>query len=143
VALVHRERHVIDWPSFGFPERWRRLLDFEGDEAWIKTEEYHEGDTLIVRAELPGIDPDKDIEITVSGGVVHLRARREQKAERTDKRGYRSEFRYGQFRREIALPEGTASEDVKASYANGILEVRVPCPEKAEPAAVKVAVEKG
>lgn len=143
MTLVHRDRHVIDWPSFGFPERWRRLMDVDVDDAWIKTEEFRDGDTLVVRAELPGIDPDRDVDIDVSGGVVHLRARREQKEEHTDKQGYRSEFRYGQFRRDIVLPEGTAGEDVKASYANGILEVRVPCPEKAEPAPVKVAVEKG
>jgi HSP20 family protein len=143
MALVHRDRHVVDWPGFGFPERWRRLLDFDGEEAWIKTEEFHDGDTLVVRAELPGIDPEKDIDITISGGVVHLQAHREQKEEHQDKRGYRSEFRYGDFSRDIALPGGTASEDVTASYANGILEVRVPCPEKAEPAPHKVPVQKG
>jgi len=143
MALVHRERHVIDWPAFGFPDRWRRLLDFEGDEAWIRTEEFHDGDTLVVRAELPGSDPQKDIEITVSSGVVHIRAHREQKEEHREDGAYRSEFRYGNFSRDIALPRGAAADDVRASYANGILEVRVPCPEQAEPTPVKVAIDTG
>jgi HSP20 family protein len=89
---------------------------------------------------LPDIDPDKDVEVTTTDGGVRIHAHREQKSDHKEKRGYRSEFRYGEFERDIALPHGAASGDVKATYSNGVLEVRIPCPEKAEPTTTKVPV---
>jgi hypothetical protein len=55
-------------------------------------------------AALPDIDPDKDVEITTEGGVARIHAHRHQRSETRDKEGYRSEFRYGEFDRGIALP---------------------------------------
>ena len=132
--------HIAEWPTFGWPERWRRLFEFEDGHEWIRVEEFHDGDTLVVRAELPDIDPDKDVEITSDGGVVRIHGHREEKTERKEKQGYRTEFRYGDFEREIALPKGATAKDVKATYSDGILEVRVPCPEKAEAAPTKVPI---
>jgi HSP20 family protein len=83
--------------------------------AWLRTEEFHDGDTLVVRAELPGIDPGKDVEVTVGDGVVKIHAHREQKSEHREKRGYHSEFRYGEFEREIALPSGATKKDVRVT----------------------------
>jgi HSP20 family protein len=140
MSLMHRENHVTEWPSFRFPERWSWPLDWGVDQQWLRVEEFHEGDALVVRAELPDIDPDKDIEITTEGGVAKIHAHREQKSETKDKEGFRSEFRYGQFDREIALPAGTKPEDVKATYKDGILEVRIPCPAEAPPSATKVPI---
>jgi len=140
MALVSRDKHVVEWPTFAWPDRWRRLFDLEGDEGWLRTEEFHDGDTLVVRAEMPGINPEKDVEITVGDGVVRIEARREEKAEHKTKRGYRSEFRYGEFAREIVLPKGSVGDDVKATYSDGILEVRVPCPEKAQVQPHKIPV---
>lgn len=98
---------------------------FDGG-SLIRLEEYVDGESCVVRAELPGIDPDKDVEITVSRGVLHLKARREDKTEESKPASYRSEFHYGSFERAIRLPEGATEADVKASYQDGILEVRVP-----------------
>jgi len=140
MALVHRDTHVAEWPTLGWPERWRRLFEFEGGQEWLRVEEFHDGDTLVVRAELPDVDPDKDVEVTTVGDVVRIHGHREQKTEHKDKQGYRSEFRYGEFDREIALPQGATAKDVKATYSNGILEVRIPCPEKSEVTSAKVPI---
>jgi len=123
---------------FGLPdwlERWeplRRLAD-QRDAAAIPVEEYVEDDHLIIRAELPGVDPDKDISVSVDAGVLHIHAeRREQHEERKPDR-YRSEMRYGSFSRAIRLPADTAAGDVDASYTDGILTVRLPIdPDRAE-----------
>lgn len=139
MALVHRDNHVMDWPPVPW-QRWRRLFELDGDQEWLRVEEFHDGDTLVVRAELPDVDPDKDVDVTTENGVVRIHARREQKAEHKERRGYRSEFRYGEFEREIVLPAGAVAEDVKATYSNGVLEVRIPCPEKAEATSTKVPV---
>ncbi len=127
MSLMHRENHVTELPILRFPERWGWPLDWGGGQQWLRVEEFHEGDTLVVRAELTDIDPDKDVEITIEGDVAKIHAHREQKSESKDKESYRSEFRYGEFDREIALPVGTKPEEVKATYKDGILEVRIPC----------------
>jgi HSP20 family protein len=135
---VHSDTHAVDLPAIP----WRRFLGLESDQEWLRVEEFHDGDTLVVRAELPDVDPDKDVEVTASDGIVRIHAHREERAEHKDKRGYRSEFRYGEFERDIVLPRGAVAEDVKATYTDGILEVRIPCPEKAQPTATKVPVAK-
>jgi HSP20 family protein len=100
--------------------------------GWLRIEELREGDDLIVRAELPGIDPDTDVEITVAGEILHIRAKREEKSEINKAGGYRSEFRYGAFERDIALPPGVDPGVVEATYNDGILIVKVPMPTEKE-----------
>jgi HSP20 family protein len=142
MALVHRSNHVMDRPVLRLPERWGWPFESGDDQQWLRVEEFHDDGDLVVRAELPGIDPDKDVEITTEGGVARIHAQREEKSETKDKQGYRSEFRYGEFSREITLPEGTKPEDVTASYTDGILEVRVPCPAEQKSTAAKVPISR-
>ncbi|MGW5781651.1 Hsp20/alpha crystallin family protein [Streptomyces sp. NPDC003863] len=75
----------------------------------------------MLRAELPGMDPDKDITITVEGDMLKVSAEHEESSETKD----HSEFRYGSFERAVRLPEAIDPKDVKAEYADGILTVRV------------------
>jgi HSP20 family protein len=121
MTLMRRERFGLD-----VPEIWRRM--FENDlEAggWLRVEELREGDAYIVRAELPGIDPERDVELTILDGVLRITARREERKEEKGKDAVRSEFRYGTFVRNIVLPRGVDENDIKASYKDGILEVRI------------------
>ncbi len=106
----------------------------------MRVEEYCDGDTCVIRAELPGIDPAKDVDITVADGALHIAAHREERSEDKQDDSYRSEFRYGKFERHVQLPQGASGGDVKASYKDGILEVRVPVPTSV-PAGVKVPIE--
>ncbi|MBI1377814.1 MAG: Hsp20 family protein [Frankiales bacterium] len=110
----------------------------------MRVEEYTDGDTLVVKAELPGVDPDEDVEITVEGGLLTIEAeRREEKTEgEQGKPGYRSEFRYGSMRRVLRLPDGAQEDAVTATYADGILEVRVPVG-AAEAAPTRIPVARG
>ncbi|MCW2876405.1 MAG: Molecular chaperone (small heat shock protein)-like protein [Sphaerisporangium sp.] len=87
----------------------------------IRFEDYVLDGRYVLRAELPGVDPDKDVEITLAGGILTIRAERHHE----DKDGHRTEFRYGSFTRSIALPPGTDEKDIKAVYDQGILEVSV------------------
>jgi HSP20 family protein len=118
-------RFLGPWPEwFHRPAPW---WPFEGEDM-LRVDEVQEGDTLVVRAEMGGIDPDKDVEITVEDGMLHLRAERRQEEEKEGKSWRRRELRYGSFTRDIPLPEGASEKDVKATYKDGILEVRVPMP---------------
>ena len=114
------------WPwrsHLSWPGRWAELFD---EDSFIRVEEVAEDNALVIRAELPGVDPDKDIELTVENGVLTLHAERREESEEKGRHRRRSEFRYGAFSRTIALPAGATQDDVKATYDNGILEVRVP-----------------
>lgn len=126
---------LFDWPTF-LGRGWRtglpaRLFDpehFFGErfEAGfpMRVEQFHEGEDLVIRAELPGVDPDRDVEISIEGRQLTIDATREERTETED--GHRSEFRYGKFHRSMTLPTGADAEHVVASYTDGILEVRVP-----------------
>lgn len=123
----------------------RRFL--EGDLPMtpsMKVEQFLDGSTLVVRAEVPGIDPDQDVDVSVSEGMLHIKAERQEKSEHKSKSGYRSEFRYGSFSRSIALPAGAKEEDVTATYKDGVLEVRAPAPTTARDAtSKKIRIEHG
>lgn len=128
--------------SFDWPDRWRRLLDFDVERTgWLRVEELREDDTCIIRAELPDIDPEKDVEVSVTDHMLHISARREEHAEHKGKTR-RSEFRYGEFSRDLALPAGVDRDAVKASYKDGILEVRIPWPEAPKEATTRVEVSR-
>jgi HSP20 family protein len=102
------------------------MFDFDWPDAgWLRVEEFTEGDYLVVRVELPGIDPEKDVEITVTDDLLHIRGERQDKSE-TTKDGFRSEFHYGSFDRTIPVPPGFDPAAVEATYADGILTVKVP-----------------
>jgi HSP20 family protein len=120
------ERMFDLWPGrrFGWPLPARRLLLDE----FILVDEYQEDGVLVVRAELPGIDPDKDVELTVTEGMLHIKAERHEE-EHKEGTGYvRQELHYGAFTRTLPLPNGVTETDIKASYKDGILEIRVPSP---------------
>ena len=136
MSLVVRERGDL-------MDTFRRFLSNQWDEVeWLRVEEFVEDKTLVVRAELPGIDPEKDVDISVMGGSLVIRAQKEQKSEKKEKDSYRSEFHYGSFVREIALPAGVDEAQIAATYRDGLLEVRVPIGEPIEPAKVKIPISR-
>ena len=76
----------------------------------------------VIRAELPGLDPENDIEITVDGRILTIRAERRQQ----DSGPHRSEFRYGSLTRAVRLPARVDAADVTARYEKGVLEISIP-----------------
>ena len=82
----------------------------------------------MIRAELPGVDPDRDIDVSVDNGVLTIAAERQESNREQLEKGYRSEFRYGSFVRQVRLPAGTSAEVVSAAYKDGVLEIRMPKP---------------
>ena len=90
----------------------------------FRLEEAMRDDRYVVRAELPGLDPEADIEVTVEGRILTIRAERRQQ----DNGPCRSEFRYGSLAREVRLPARVDAADVTARYDKGVLEVSVPVP---------------
>ncbi|MBF6176611.1 Hsp20/alpha crystallin family protein [Nocardia blacklockiae] len=91
----------------------------------LRVEDTVEDGRYVVRAEIPGVDPEKDVEVSVQNGQLTIKAERSEKHEEKG----RSEFSYGSFVRTVALPAGAREEDIEAEYRQGILTVTVPVSE--------------
>jgi HSP20 family protein len=94
-------------------------------------------DSLVLRADLPGID-EEDVQIEVNDRVLTISG--ERKAEHEDRgEGYhRVERSFGHFSRSLTLPDGVDAEKVGASFDHGVLEVKIPKPEKSKPHRVEI-----
>jgi HSP20 family protein len=102
----------------------------------FRLEETIRDNRYVIRAELPGLDPENDIEVTVDGCILTIRAERRKQ----DNGPYRSEFRYGSLVRAVTLPASVDAADVTARYDKGVLEVSVPVPE-VKPEGTRIPVE--
>jgi len=108
--LLTRRRGLFDLTD----RSWFPLL-----EPVLRIEEYQKDGRFVVRAEIPGIDPAKDLTVVTEDGLLRINAVR---LEETKDEG-RTEFRYGTFHRTVPLPPGTKEETIVANYTNGILEI--------------------
>lgn len=116
-----------DWP-FGAARGWAPAIDVaESDQE------------VTVRAEVPGIDP-KDLDISITGNQLVLAGEKKESSERKDKDFYHCESRYGSFRRAIPLPDVVDTQKVDASYANGVLTIRLAKTPAATPKRIEVKV---
>ena len=131
------DRMFDEWPAL-FPLRRMTPTAWFPDDG-IRVEEYRQNGHLVIRAELPGIDPAKDVDVTIANGALHIKAERHEEEKAEEKGFIRREMRYGAFTRTLPLPEGVAAADVTAGYTNGILEIRLPVP-KTEDGTVKIPV---
>jgi HSP20 family protein len=136
--LLHRDPRtvfpdLVDW----FEEPFLTLRPYLAQP--IRVEEYVEGDHYMIRAELVGIDPEKDVEVTVGSGYLTIRAERSDKTEGK----HRSEFRYGSFSRTIGLPANADEDAVSASYRDGILTISVGLKTEQKASAKKIEVATG
>ena len=105
----------------------------------MRVEESVSDGCLHIRAELPGMDPDKDIDISIADGILTIRAEREEKTETE----HRSEFRYGTFMRAMTLPPEADDSDVRADYRDGILDVTVRLREEGAAEPTKIPISRG
>ena len=85
---------------------------------------------LQVHAELPGLKPE-DVKVEITNDALIIQGERRSQHEEGEGQSYRSERRYGQFYREIPLPDGANTEQARAQFRDGVLEVSVPVPQQA------------
>jgi len=139
----------VDWllgrglgPWMGVPWQW--VVPSGKQDRWVPACDLfaREGD-LVVRMELPGIDPEKDVQISVQDGVLCVSGQRRHDA--AEQAGYyRLESAYGAFERGIQLLEGAKAENITASYDNGVLEVVIPkAAEAPQPTRIPVHASNG
>ena len=122
---------LADW----LESRWMGPPPFLVAQAF-RVEEAVQDNRYVIRAELPGLDPDEDIEVTVDGRILTIHAERRK----ADNGPYRSEFRYGSLTRSVRLPAKIGANSVTARYEKGVLKVSVPVRE-IKPEGTRVPIE--
>ncbi|MDA8346621.1 MAG: Hsp20/alpha crystallin family protein [Thermaerobacter sp.] len=121
-------RSLVPWPDredvgrlMEWPQRvWSQMMR---DMPTVEVAD--EGDALLVRVEIPGVDPD-DIDVEVTQQQVTVRGEIRQSSGSESQGIYHSERRYGRFHRSVPLPVAIDPESAQASYRNGLLEIRLP-----------------
>jgi HSP20 family molecular chaperone IbpA len=121
------------------PRLWNDLADWLDMDlvqrtGMIRIEDHVTDTEYTVRAELPGMDLDNDVQINVANGVLTIHAERKEQTQS----GNHTEFRYGMMQRSLRLPPNADEENAKARYSKGILEITVPL--KAIPAGRRVEI---
>ena len=121
-----------------WPERWSRTEAMELTPPNVDV--FEEKDDIVVKAELPGIEKD-NIEVNLTDHMLTIKGEKKKAEEIKRENYYRAERSYGSFLRTLELPKDIYADKVKASFKNGILEVRMPKTEEAKAKEVKVKVE--
>ena len=115
-------------------QRWQQTI-------WSPTVEMEERDgNLIVKTDLPGLTKE-DVHISVDDNLLIIRGERKHNREEKREGFYHSERSYGTFQRRFELPRGVKTENVKASFRDGVLEVTIPMPQKQEESGQRIQIE--
>ena len=101
-----------------------------GEQSWPAVEVFEHDGKLLVRADLPGLNKE-DVKVEVDQEGLIIEGERRHEHEQSGRGFYRSERMYGSFRRAIPLPEGANTDQAKANFQNGVLEVSIPVPQGA------------
>ncbi|MBI3245467.1 MAG: Hsp20/alpha crystallin family protein [Deltaproteobacteria bacterium] len=136
--MEHRMRDLFDqfWDESLFSS-WDR--PFRKVDSWEPAIESHvENGNLVVKADLPGIDP-KDISLSVTGNQLTIEGERKEEEKKEEKNYLYHELSYGKFSRTMELPAGVEADKVKAHYKDGMLKITMPAP--TELAAKKIQIE--
>lgn len=118
------------WSAFAFPGA--RITDVGEPAAWLpEIDVFQRDNRLVTKIDLPGMKKE-DVKVEVTDGHLAIFGERKRDAEEKKRDFYRREREYGSFYRAVPLPEGVKLEDVKATFADGVLEVSIPMPARPE-----------
>jgi HSP20 family protein len=138
------ERLFEDFPGFWFPNFFKTdfspfRMEFDKVEWVPQIEVLRKNDQFVVRADLPGLTKD-DVKIEMTGNMLLISGERKDEKEEKHEGFYRSERSYGNFYRQLPLPEGIKTENATAIFHNGVLEITMPM-SKAETTTRKLEIK--
>jgi HSP20 family protein len=127
------------WDTFFEGQPRRRKAGEDGE--WFPSLDVSETKSdIVVKAELPGMDP-KDVDISLSDGMLTIKGERKHEKEEKEEDYHFIERRFGTFARMVRLPKEVKRDKISASYKNGILKVILPKSEEARTKEIKIKVE--
>ena len=131
--------HIIRWDPFRELSEMRstryslfgrhfirpvRIVSGEGD-GFFPVDLYETDDEVVVQASLPGVKPG-EVQVSVTGNTLTVRAETEAAHEEQNPSYYRKERRYGAFQRSLTLPVRVDADKANATFENGVLDLRLP-----------------
>lgn len=127
VAELERIRHEMNRLfDLGQAGLWGRAPGA----AWHPSMDIYQTDKEVVATvEIPGVNP-RDVDVTVTRNLLSIKGEMKQAQEVREEGIYRAERRYGHFQRVVPLPVEVKADETKATFRNGVLEIRMP---KAQP----------
>jgi HSP20 family protein len=149
--VVSRGEEFEHWLDRFMEDMWRRPFpSLFGRDRWLpirplsirmpSLDVYEEKDTVVIKAELPGMKKE-DIEVHLTGETLTIKGEKRQEEEVKEDDYYRRERSYGSFLRSVDLPCEVKSGDIKASFKDGVLDIRLPKTEEAKKKAVAVKID--
>ena len=130
------ERMFEDFPGLWFPNVFKTdfapfRMEFDKVEWVPQIEVLQNNGQFMVRADLPGLTKD-DVTLEITENLLTISGERKEVKEEKREGFYRSERIYGSFYRVIPLPEGAITEQAKANFRDGVLEITMPVPPKSK-----------
>lgn len=108
----------------------------------VPTDVFHTEDSLMIRLDLPGVDPDK-VEVTVQDNVLLINGTRQFPFDGDKVRWVRRGSFYGDFTQRVVLGKGLKLDSISAHYEEGVLELRIPYAEEVQPRKISIEVGNG
>jgi HSP20 family protein len=127
-------RPLMPW----WPKQWLRAETAETNAPMVDM--YYEGDDIVIKAELPGMEKD-DIQVNLADHLLTLQGEKSRKEKIHQDDYICREREFGSFSRTLELPAAVQGEKVKATFKNGVLEIRLPMAEAAKAKTIKINVE--
>ena len=124
----------------GFIRHPRRGSHLRGEDT-LSLDAYHTPESLVIKVAIPGVKPE-DLDITVTGNTLTIKGEAKSEEEVKEESYFLREGRYGTFSRSVTLPRGLKTDEIEASYEDGVLTLTIPKEEEAKPKAIKVNVKK-
>lgn len=128
--MLERFADEVDrmFEDFGFGRGWHRHGFTTESLSWTpQIDVSQRNNELVIRADLPGLTKD-DVKVDVSEDAITIQGERHREHEEDRAGLYRSERSYGSFYRVVPLPEGALTEQAKANFRDGVLEITMPAP---------------
>jgi HSP20 family protein len=108
--------------------RWLRPAWRHTSTVWApEVDVFQKNDELRIRADLPGLKRD-EVSVEITDDALTIQGERKRESEHEGEGYYRSERSYGSFHRVIPLPQGAITEQAKATFSDGVLEITMPAP---------------
>ena len=140
MTVQERMNRIFDDAFRGVPGRGQQEDDWALGGTWAPPVDIYEREgNLVLKAELPGIDP-KDVDVRVENNVLTLTGERKFENEVKREQYHRVERAYGRFSRSFTLPNVVDTANIKAEFKEGLLRVVMPKREEAKPKQISIAV---
>jgi HSP20 family protein len=162
-AKEKETKAVAPWRPLSEVTRWQREMDRMFDDffgrrwepfriaRWlpsraeisppsINLDVYEEKDEIVAKAEVPGLEKD-DIEVSITDSTLTIKGEKKKEEEVKEEDYYHLERSYGSFVRAVELPREVKTDKIKATFKNGVLEIRMPKTEEAKKKEIKVKVD--